>query len=133
MTDQAAASGPARVRLDKWLWAARLFRTRSLAKQAIESGHVRYDEARCKVSREVAIGARLRVRRGWDDIEIVVCGLDEQRRSAPEARHLYEETDASRARRERERQARAAAQDVVSAGRPTRQQRREATRFKRGR
>ena len=71
------------VRLDKWLWAARFFKTRSLAKHAIESGHVRYDGERCKVSKSVAVGARLSVRRGADEIELVVDGLSDQRRGAP--------------------------------------------------
>jgi ribosome-associated heat shock protein Hsp15 len=78
-----AAGDP--VRLDKWLWAARFFKTRSLAKQAIESGHVRYDEDRSKVSKTVAIGARLRIRQGWDEIEVVVRGLSDERRGAPQA------------------------------------------------
>ncbi|MCI5102474.1 MAG: RNA-binding protein, partial [Algiphilus sp.] len=55
------------VRLDKWLWAARFFRTRSLARTAIEAGHVRYDEQRPKVSKNVQVGAQLRIRRGQED------------------------------------------------------------------
>ena len=121
-----------RVRLDKWLWAARFFKTRSLAKQAIESGHVRYDGERSKVSKEVAAGARLRIRQGWDEVEVVVLGLSDQRRGAPEARQLYKETDDSRARRELERLQREAAQGLVSTQRPTKQQRRALQRFKRG-
>lgn len=121
-----------RVRLDKWLWAARFFKTRSLAKQAIESGHVRYEGERSKVSKEVTVGARLRVRQGWDEVELVVLGLCAQRRGAPEARTLYEETAESRARREMEHLQRDAAQGLVSTQRPTKQQRRELHRFKRG-
>ncbi|MFA5938503.1 MAG: S4 domain-containing protein [Sinimarinibacterium sp.] len=125
-----AAAG--RVRLDKWLWAARFFKTRNLAKQAIESGHVRYEGDRSKVSKEVAVGARLRIRQGWDEVEVVVSGLSDQRRGAPEARTLYEETAESRDRREMERLQRESAQGLVSTERPTKQQRRALHRFKRG-
>ncbi len=120
------------VRLDKWLWAARFFKTRSLAKQAIESGHVRYDGERAKVSKVVAVGARLRIRQGWDEIEVQVCGLADERHGAPQARRLYEETADSQARRERERLQRQAAQGLVSPERPSKQQRRALQRFKRG-
>lgn len=122
-----SASG---VRLDKWLWAARLFKTRSLAKQAIDSGHVRYDDERCKVSKSVATGARLSVRRGGDEIELVVEGLSDQRRGAPEAQRLYRETPRSIERRENSRLQRKLAQGLVSHERPSKQQRRELLRFK---
>ena len=120
------------VRLDKWLWAARLFKTRSLAKEAIESGHVRYDGERCKVSKSVRAGARLAVRRGADEIELVVEGLSDQRRGAPEAQRLYRETPQSIARREDARLQRTLAQGLVSHERPSKQQRRELLRFKYG-
>ncbi|MEW6166413.1 MAG: S4 domain-containing protein [Pseudomonadota bacterium] len=129
MNADPESSGP--VRLDKWLWAARFFKTRSLAKQAIESGHVRYEGERSKVSREVAIGARLIVRQGRDDLEVIVRGLSDQRRGAPQARLLYEETAESGARREQARLQRQAAQGAAQAGRPTKQQRRALQRFKR--
>jgi ribosome-associated heat shock protein Hsp15 len=77
-----------KVRLDKWLWAARLFKTRSLAKQAIEGGKVHYDGTRSKVSKEVEIGARLTVRQGWDEKELEVSALSVQRRGAAEAQLL---------------------------------------------
>ncbi|MES0874481.1 RNA-binding S4 domain-containing protein [Sinimarinibacterium thermocellulolyticum] len=120
------------VRLDKWLWAARLFKTRTLAKQAIESGHVRYDGARCKVSKAVTPGAVLAVRRGADEIELVVEALSDQRRGAPEAQRLYRETARSVARRERERLQRKLAQDLVGHERPNKQQRRALLRLKYG-
>lgn len=129
-TDLTAASEP--VRLDKWLWAARFFKTRTLAKDAVESGHVRYEDERTKVSKTVAIGARLRIRQGWDDIEVVVLGVSDQRRGAPEAQRLYAETAESQARRERERLLRQAAVGLDSPQRPSKQQRREIHRFKRG-
>lgn len=126
------SSGPdTSVRLDKWLWAARFFKTRNLAKQAVESGHVRYDDQRCKVSKTVSIGARLRIKQGWDEVEVIVEALSDQRRGAPEARQLYSETSQSSARRERNRAERKAASGLVSEDRPTKQQRRDLHRFKR--
>ncbi len=125
-----SASEP--VRLDKWLWAARFFKTRTLAKDAIESGHVRYEDERSKVSKTVAVGARLRIRQGWDEIEVIVLGVNDQRRGAPEAQCLYTETPESQARRERERLQRQAAAGLDSPQRPSKQQRRELHRFKRG-
>ena len=84
-----------KVRLDKWLWAARFFKTRALAKGAIEGGKVHYEGQRCKVSKTLEIGARLTIRQGFDEKIIIVKALSEQRRGAPEARLLYEETPES--------------------------------------
>jgi len=89
------------VRLDKWLWAARLFKTRAIAKQAIESGKVHCAGQRVKPGRDVSIGMHLHVRQGWDERELVVLGLSEQRRGAPEAALLYEETQQSIEKREK--------------------------------
>ncbi len=89
-----------RVRLDKWLWAARFFKTRALAKQAIEGGKVHYNGARAKPSRFVEVGAELRIRQGFDEKVVQVLALSDQRRGAPEAALLYEETQQSRERRE---------------------------------
>lgn len=98
-----------KIRIDKWLWAARFFKTRTLAKTAIESGKVQLAGERVKVSREVAPGDVLRIRQGWDEREVIVKGTSEQRRSAPIAQTLYEETSDSVARRERAAEARKAA------------------------
>lgn len=121
------------VRLDKWLWAARFFKTRNLAKQAIECGKVRYNEQRCKVSREVEIGARLTIPQGWDDIDVDVIAISGQRGPAASARLLYAETEASAQRR-----AQAAAQRKVAAlsvpltpERPNKKQRRQLEQLKR--
>ncbi len=84
-----------KVRLDKWLWAARFYKTRALAKNAIEGGKVHYNEQRCKVSKLVELGAILKVRQGFDEKTVEVKALSEQRRGAPEAALLYEETVAS--------------------------------------
>lgn len=84
-----------RVRLDKWLWAARLFKTRALAKDAIEGGKVDIDGQRPKPGKEISIGTVIKVRQGWDEKTITVTGLSEQRRSAPEAQLLYQESEDS--------------------------------------
>jgi ribosome-associated heat shock protein Hsp15 len=119
------------VRLDKWLWAARFFKTRSLAKQAIEGGKVRYNGERCKVSKEVETGALLTIPQGWDHIEIEVIALSDQRGPASKAQLLYAETPDSRAQREREaaeRKARAATEPQFPE-RPNKKQRRQIHRF----
>lgn len=98
-----------KVRIDKWLWAARFFKTRTLAKTAIEGGKVQLAGQRVKVSREITAGDVLRIRQGWDERDVVVKAVSEQRRGAPIARTLYEETTESIARRERAAEARKAA------------------------
>ena len=105
MADEAANPG---VRLDVWLWAARFFRTRSLARQAIENGKVDIDGQRAKPACQVRVGNGLRVVRGEEAFEVEVRALSDVRGPASVARALYLETDASRARRESERAARAA-------------------------
>lgn len=93
---------PGKIRLDKWLWAARFFKTRAIAKQMIEGGKVHYDGQRAKCSKVVELGATLKIRQGWDERVVVVKGLSEQRRGAAEAQLLYEETQESIERREKE-------------------------------
>lgn len=107
MTDPEDKTG--KVRVDKWLWAARFFKTRTLAKTAIEGGKVQIDGQRLKVSREIGPGDILRVRQGWDEREIIVTAVSDQRRGAPVAQTLYEETPESMARRARAAEARKAA------------------------
>ena len=107
MTD--SEHGNRKVRVDKWLWAARFFKTRSLAKTAIEGGKVLLAGQKVKVSREVAPGDMLRIRQGWDEREVKVIATSEQRRAAPIAQTLYEETEASIERRARAAEARKAA------------------------
>ena len=103
-----------RLRVDKWLWAARFFKTRSIAKTAIEGGKVHLDGQRVKVSREICVGEILLIKQGWDEKEVVVLGLSAQRGPAPIAQELYEETSASIEKREREAQARKAAGGAVA-------------------
>lgn len=97
------------VRLDQWLWAARFFKTRSLAKQAVETGRVEVGGQRPKASRIVRIGDRLFVSRGDERFELDVLGVSAVRGAAPVAQALYAETDESKARREQVRAERAAA------------------------
>ena len=121
-----------KLRIDKWLWAARFFKTHSLAKTAIEGGKVQLDGQRIKVSKEITVGDRLLIRQGWDLQEVIVDALSDQRRGAPEARQLYTETEASVARRESETEARKAAGGMIERPlhRPTKKQRRQIHRFK---
>ena len=89
------------VRLDKWLWAARFYKTRTLAKEMIDGGKVHYNGQRSKPNKIVEVGATLKIRQGSDEKEIVVLALSTQRRSAPEAQQLYRETEQSIAPREK--------------------------------
>lgn len=118
-------------RLDKWLWAARFFKTRALAADAVDSGKVHVDGARAKPAKELKAGYRLRIRRGQEEMEVVVRGLSTQRRGAPEAALLYEETEASRQERARASITREAehAQRDRGMGRPTKRQLREIKKF----
>ncbi len=120
------------VRLDKWLWAARFYKTRTLARNHIEGGKVHYNGARCKVSKLVEIGALLTLRTGHDLREIKVLALSDQRRGAPEAALLYEETRASIERRGRAAAERKALRADWSPGdRPNKKQRRQIHQFQR--
>ena len=83
------------VRLDKWLWAARFYKTRSIAKQMIETGKVEYNGQRCKTSRIVELGATIKLKQGFDNKTIIVKGISDQRRCYKEAVLLYEETEES--------------------------------------
>jgi Ribosome-associated heat shock protein implicated in the recycling of the 50S subunit (S4 paralog) len=90
--DQAETSA-AGTRIDLWLWAARFFKTRSLAKQAVESGHVELNDSPCKPAKALRVGDRLRIVRGEERLEVDVRGLSAQRGPAAVAQALYEETD----------------------------------------
>ena len=102
MHEQPDASAP--VRLDLWLWAARFFRTRALAKQAVETGKVEVGGQRAKPARAVRMGDALRIERSGEVFEVEVRGLSDSRGPAPVAQALYAESDASRARREAARE-----------------------------
>ncbi|MNP03417.1 Heat shock protein 15 [compost metagenome] len=115
-----------KVRLDKWLWAARFYKTRALAKAAIESGKVHCRGERCKPGKEPRIGDEFVLRTGFDERTVVVKALSVVRRGAPEAQALYEETAESIERREKAAAMRkAGALGVTTDGRPTKKQRRQ--------
>ena len=120
-----------KVRLDKWLWAARFFKTRAKAKEAIDGGKVHIDGNRSRPSKDLKVGEVLQIRQGWDEKTVVVTGVSEQRKGAPEAALLYEETPESIEKRlQIAEQRKAAGQQISSAGRPTKKDRRQIHRFK---
>lgn len=122
----------AKVRVDKWLWAARFFKTRSLAKAAIEGGKVQLDGQRVKVSREITTGDRLTIRQGWDEKSITIVALSDQRGPATTAQALYEESEESIARREREALLRRAAGGLNKPNhRPDKHERKQISRLRR--
>lgn len=127
-----ATTDEQRVRLDKWLWAARFYKTRSLAKEAIEGGKVHYNGQRSKPGKLVEIGARLTLRQGWQERIVVIDDISERRRGAPEAQKLYHETEESIERREDlawQRKTMQAAQ-LPPARRPSKKDRRDIQRFR---
>ena len=101
MSKPEKQSAPQAVRLDKWLWAARFFKTRSLCKEAIDGGKVSYNGSKGKASRNVEIGALIGIRVGWDEKVVEIKDISGQRRGAPEAQLLYEETPESIEKREK--------------------------------
>lgn len=122
------------LRLDKWLWAARFYKTRALARAMIEGGKVHYNGQRTKPSKLVALGARLRLWQGDEEKEIEIRGLSGQRRSADEAQRLYQETADSLARRERHAEARrlGSLHSPKPDSKPDKKQRRDLLRWKQG-
>jgi ribosome-associated heat shock protein Hsp15 len=120
-------------RIDKWLWAARFFRSRSLAQQAIERGRVLVGGERVKIARVLKVGDELSIRVGDDERAIVVLGLDTRRGPAAVAQTLYRETDESVARVQARREARrwsAEPAHSIAQGRPTKRDRRQLSRLK---
>lgn len=121
-----------RTRVDKWLWAARFYKTRSLAKEAIESGHVHCDGQRVKVSREVFVDMTLTIRQGHDEKIIVVDALSSVRGPAPVAQLLYHETPESIAKRDDLREQRKTQNLAHPDHKPNKKERRQIHRFQRG-
>ena len=122
------------VRLDKWLWAARIYKTRALAREMIEGGKVHYNGQRSKPGKVVELNATLLLRQGNDERTIVVKGITEQRRPASEAGALYEETAESIEKREKMALARKmnALTMPHPDRRPDKKERRDLMRFKHG-
>jgi ribosome-associated heat shock protein Hsp15 len=122
-----------RVRVDKWLWAARFFKTRALAVRACELGRVECNEQKVKPSREVKVGDRLKVRIEQHEFTVDVLGVSEMRGPAAVAQGLYAETAESRERREKaaaERKALTALDPWAAPGRPTKRDRRVINRLR---
>lgn len=122
------------MRLDKWLWAARFYKTRSLATQAIEAGQVRLNSERCKPAKEIRVGDSLLVQHGGLEWHVMVKGLSDKRGAASVAQQLYEETESSRIKREESLALRRICNEPAHdmKGRPTKRDRRVLTRFKYG-
>ncbi len=122
------------LRLDRWLWAARFFKTRALATESIKAGHIQLGGQRVKPAKGVTIGDRLEIRKGEFAFEVDVLALSPRRLSAPLAQALYGETDDSVARREKQQEEsrfqRALGVSVAPEGRPDKRQRRLLHRFR---
>jgi ribosome-associated heat shock protein Hsp15 len=129
--EAAAGAGQPKLRIDKWLWAARFYKTRSVASAAVEAGQVRVDGERVKPSRAVHAGETVEVRKAGLAWTVEVTGVDDRRGSAADAARLYREHDDSRAAREEElaRRRAAAASAPVLPGRPTKRDRRKLEDF----
>ncbi|MDA3978850.1 ribosome-associated heat shock protein Hsp15 [Gallibacterium sp. AGMB14963] len=119
-------------RLDKWLWAARFYKTRTLAREMVDGGKVHYNGQRTKPSKEVEVGAMIKLRQGNDEKEVEVLALSNQRRAAPLAQQLYRETEESIKKREQIAWARKA--NALSMPnperRPNKKERRDLLKFK---
>lgn len=128
----SSAETSERVRLDKWLWAARFYKTRTIAKEAIEGGKVHYNSQRTKPGKVVEVGARLRLRLGHQEKEVIIDDISDRRRGAPEAQTLYHETPDSFRKREEEawRRKTLQAAQLPPARRPTKKDRRDIQRFR---
>ena len=121
------------MRIDKWLWAARFFKTRSQATEAVDAGHVDLNGDRAKPAKQVKAGDTLRIRVHHNTFVVRVAALSERRGPAAEAHALYEETDDSRRERERlaEQRRLAPTPAYEEGGRPTKRDRRDMARVKR--
>jgi ribosome-associated heat shock protein Hsp15 len=120
------------VRLDKWLWAARFYKTRSIARNMVDGGKVHYNGQRSKPSKIVELGAVITLRQGHDEKTVVIEKISAQRRGAPEAQTLYKETDESIAKREENNTKRKlnALHSPSPERRPDKKQRRDLIKFK---
>lgn len=123
-----ASSTP--VRADVWLWAARFFKTRSLAKQAIDGGKIDLNDGSCKPAKVVYVGDVFRIGRGEERLEVEVLALSEKRGSASVAQALYRESEASIAARDAAKAQRKLVGAMAPPGRPDKQARRELRRLK---
>ena len=118
------------VRIDKWLWAARFFKTRSIAKSAIEGGKVHFDGERVKVSKEVRVGMELTIQQGFEKKTVLIKAISNVRGPAPIAQQLYEETEVSLAKRELLASQRKLHNLARPDHRPSKKDRRQISKFK---
>ena len=120
-----------KVRIDKWLWAARFFKTRSMASQAVNGGHVHVNGSRVKPARTVQVGDALHIRRGQVEFDVVVLELSAKRGPAVQARTLYQETEESIHRREQEAEKRRLGEPagLSPARRPDKRERKKIRKF----
>ena len=118
------------MRVDKWLWAARFFKTRSIAKHAIEGGKVHQNGERVKVSREIRVGMELTIQQGIEKKSVIVKALSDVRSPAPVAQLLYEETEVSIARRDLINTQRKMHNLARPDHRPSKKDRRDISKFK---
>ena len=130
MQKQLDLSTTESMRVDKWLWAARFFKTRSMAKAAIEGGKVHHNNERVKVSKEIRVGMELTIQQGFDRKTVVVEALSAVRGPAPIAQQLYRETEVSVARRELIASQRKLHNLARPDHRPSKKDRRDINRFK---
>lgn len=121
------------LRVDVWLWAARFFKTRSLAKQAIDGGKIHVNDAGCKPAKVLHVGDRLKITRGEEKLEVDVLALGDKRGPAAVAQSWYRETDASVALREAAREQRLLIGTSGPLKRPDKHARRDLRRMKDGR
>lgn len=121
-----------KVRLDKWLWAARFYKTRSVATDMINGGKVHYNGQRCKASKAIEVGAEVKLRQGYDEKTVKIMAISDKRQNFTLAQTLYEETPASIKQRESEQLARSssAAFSPRPEKRPDKKQRRTLINFK---
>ncbi|KDM92155.1 ribosome-associated heat shock protein Hsp15 [Photobacterium galatheae] len=132
MSRQTSESDTSDVRLDKWLWAARFYKTRSIARNMIDGGKVHYNGQRSKPSKLVEVGAEIKLRQGNEEKTVTILKVSGTRRGAPEAQTLYQETEASLAQREQQAQMRKlnAYSNPHPDKRPDKKQRRDILKFK---
>jgi len=131
MPSKKETTSLSRIRIDKWLWAARFYKTRAIAKQAIDGGKVHINGNRPKPSKEVEPGEKIRLRQGFDEKTVIVNALSNQRLGAKDAQELYQETEESIEDREKlSQQRKAQPKHWASPEKPNKKQRRQIQQFK---
>lgn len=132
MKNEKPVAEAGEIRIDKWLWVARFFKTRALASDAVNGGHVHLNGQRVKAGRPVKAGDQLRINREGELYEVTVTGINKTRRPAKEARLLYEESEQSRLQREQQQQMKKLASQTRAAPkrRPDKRDREKLRRFK---